>query len=57
MSYYLKLLAKYVPPMPEQHLLKLNSEQLRAYEKSRNKLSEEKGNDTPHHRLYHKSPI
>lgn len=43
MSDYLKLLAKYVPPMPEQHLLKLNTEQLRTYEKSRNKLSEEKG--------------
>lgn len=41
MSDYLKLLAKYVPPMPEKHLLKLNSDQLRAYEKSRNKLSEE----------------
>jgi hypothetical protein len=41
MSDYLKLLAKNVPPMPEEHLLKLNSEQLRAYEKSRNERSKE----------------
>jgi hypothetical protein len=41
MSNYLELLAKNVPPMPKEHLLKLNSEQLRAYEKSRNERSKE----------------
>jgi hypothetical protein len=40
MSDYLKLLAKNVPPMPEEHLLKFNSEQLRAYEKSRKQLKD-----------------
>lgn len=40
-SNYLALLAKNVPPPPPEHLHKLTTEQLKAYEKSRNERTKE----------------